>query len=185
MRPPRPNRRDAKGDWQRWAYDSLVSLRPSAGAGVITNLLSESHRRLLRQHARGSHEEADDDDPDFFRFGFSTNRWGPYPLGTSIVLTTITRPGDFVYEPNLQRYWTYNGSPVYYPGELTPPGVPLPGTFRFTSPFRTRSCRIVGLTTGAEWHNPVPDVLAPGQSVDFNAPAYVGVTNTSWAARKI
>lgn len=52
MRPPRPSRRDTKGDWQRWAYDELIALRPSAGAGVLTNVLSETHRRLLKQHAR-------------------------------------------------------------------------------------------------------------------------------------
>jgi hypothetical protein len=185
-RPPRPFGDTPKIRWQQAIYDAMGELEPRIGPGVyLQDTVRATLRRLMRgKNNFGRDDEEEDTDPAFFRFGFATNRWGPYPLGTSVVATSVTYP-DYRFAPEIQRYFTYNGSPVQYPGELTPPGVLLPGTFRFTSPFRKRRCRIVGITTGAEWENPVPEILSPGQSVDFNAPAYAGVVNILWAARKI
>lgn len=185
MRPPRPGRQDAKGDWQRWAYDRLPALFPQPGTGVLTNLLRETHRRLLNQNARNARrEEEPNDEPDAYSFGFGVNGWGPYATGTAVVGTDVGIPPAFPDRPELKQYFTYNGEAVDYPGVVFPPGVPLPGVFKFTSPYRQSSCRIIAFTF-ADWALPVPEILGPGESVSFYAPEALGFGSYRWTALKI
>lgn len=90
MPPPRPSRRDAKGDWQRWAYDELIAAKPQPGAGVLTNILSETHRRLLKQRAKDFKESPPECalpilDNQYFHFGL----W--YDLAGELHLWNTTR----------------------------------------------------------------------------------------------
>jgi hypothetical protein len=76
MRPSRPSERSRKGDWQRWAYDSLIALSPQSGPGVVTNVLTGgTHRRLLKRGRVGTKENPEVCtlpvlNPEYYHIGF-------------------------------------------------------------------------------------------------------------------